>query len=60
MTMIVLMLLPPGLVAFMSIATPDFMRPLFTDPMGHFLIVTGLGLQLTGFLLIRRIIDIKV
>jgi Flp pilus assembly protein TadB len=33
---------------------------MFVDPMGHFLIVTGISLQTIGFFLIRRIIEIKV
>jgi tight adherence protein B len=60
MTMAILMALPPGLAAFMFVASPDFIRPLFTDPLGHSLIVIGLFLQAAGFLLIRRIIEIKV
>jgi tight adherence protein B len=60
LTMMILMSLPPGLVLFMSVSNPDFMKPLFNDPMGHFLIGLGLLLQTAGFFLIRRIIDIKV
>jgi tight adherence protein B len=60
LTMIILMSLPPGLVLFMSVANPDFMKPLLTDPMGHFLIGLGLLLQTIGFFVIRRVIDIKV
>lgn len=60
LTMMILMSLPPGLVVFMSFSNPDFMKPLFNDPMGHFLIGLGLLLQTIGFFLIRRIIDIKV
>jgi tight adherence protein B len=60
LTMMILMSLPPGLVLFMSASNPDFMKPLFNDPMGHFLIGLGVLLQTIGFFLIRRIIDIKV
>jgi tight adherence protein B len=60
LTMMLLMALPPGMVLFMSVTNPDFMRPMFVDPMGHFLIVTGISLQTIGFFLIRRIIEIKV
>jgi len=60
LTMMILMSLPPGLVLFMSVSNPDFMKPLFNDPMGHFLIGLGIVLQTIGFCLIRRIIDIKV
>jgi tight adherence protein B len=60
MTMLLLMALPPGLVAFMSFSSPEFMKPLLTDPMGHSLIALGITLQVIGFLFIRRIIQIKV
>jgi tight adherence protein B len=60
LTMMILMALPPGLVLFMSVSNPDFMKPLFHDPMGHFLIGLGLLLQTIGFLVIRKIIEIKV
>lgn len=60
LTMIILMAIPPGMVLFMSFSNPDFMKPLFVDPMGQFLIGLGLVLQVIGFLLIRRIIEIKV
>jgi tight adherence protein B len=60
LTMGILMALPPGMVLFMSVTNPEFMKPLFSDPMGHFLIALGLLLQTIGFFLIRRIIEIKV
>lgn len=60
LTMMILMALPPGLVAIMALTNPDFIKPLFQDPMGHVLIVFGLTLQLIGFFLIRQIIEIKV
>ena len=60
LTMMLLMAIPPGMVVFMSFANPEFMKPLLTDPMGHFLIGLGVLLQSIGFVLIRRIIDIKV
>lgn len=60
LTMMILMALPPGMAGFMSLANPGFMKPLFTDSMGHFLIGLGLLLQTMGFFAIRRIINIKV
>jgi tight adherence protein B len=60
LTMMLLMALPPGLVIFMSITNPDFMRPMFVDPLGHFLIALGIIMQTIGFFLIRRVIEIKV
>ena len=60
MTMIVLMILPPGIVTLMALVNPGFMKPLLYDPLGHILIALGISLQVIGFLFIRRIIEIKV
>jgi len=60
LTMLVLMLLPPIIVVVFYLLNPDFIRPLFYDPIGHALIVIGLSLQFIGHLLIRKIIRIQV
>jgi tight adherence protein B len=60
MTLMLLMALPPGLVLAMALLNGDFIEPLFTDPLGHWLIALGVAMQSTGFFLIRRIINIKV
>jgi len=39
---------------------PEFIRPLFTDPLGHTLIVVGITLQTVGYFVIRKIIRIQV
>src|SRR5882762_4572422 len=35
LTMVLLMLLPPVIVMVMLVMSPNFIRPLFTDPLGH-------------------------
>lgn len=60
LTMLLLMALPPIVVAIMLFFNPSFMRPLFADPIGHFLVVLGIVLQTIGFFVIRRIIQIQV
>jgi tight adherence protein B len=60
MTMMILMMLPPGLVAFMVFLNPSFMQPLFTDPIGRVLVTLGITLQVIGFLIVRKIVEIKV
>jgi tight adherence protein B len=60
LTMVLLMALPPTIVLIMSILNPGFIRPLFTDPIGHALIVGGITLQTLGYFFIRRIIRIQV
>ncbi|MGO9864755.1 MAG: type II secretion system F family protein [Terriglobales bacterium] len=60
LTMVLLMALPPMIVVIMLILNPGFIRPLFTDPIGHALIVGGITLQTVGYFVIRRIIRIQV
>ena len=60
LTMVLLMALPPTIVVVMLVLNPDFIRPLFTDPIGHILIVAGIVLQTLGYFFIRRIIRIQV
>ena len=60
LTMMLLMGLPPVIVLTMMSISPGFIRPLFTDPLGHILIELGIGLQTVGYFVIRRIIQIQV
>jgi tight adherence protein B len=60
LTMVLLMALPPTIVVIMQLLNPGFIRPLFTDPIGHALIVGGITLQTLGYFVIRRIIRIQV
>jgi tight adherence protein B len=58
--MVLLMSLPPVIVMVMLIMSPNFIRPLFTDPIGHTLVVGGIALQTIGYFWIRRVIRIQV
>ncbi|HKC01025.1 MAG TPA: type II secretion system F family protein, partial [Terriglobales bacterium] len=49
LTMVLLMALPPTIVVLMQLLNPGFIRPLFTDPLGHALIVGGITLQTMGY-----------
>jgi tight adherence protein B len=60
LTMVLLMALPPSIVVIMLILNPGFIQPLFSDPIGHALIVGGITLQTMGYFVIRRIIRIQV
>jgi tight adherence protein B len=60
LTMVLLMALPPTIVVIMLLLNPGFIRPLFTDPIGHALIVGGITLQTMGYFVIRKIIRIQV
>ena len=48
LTMVLLMSLPPVIVMVMLFMSPSFIRPLFTDPLGHTLVVGGIALQTVG------------
>ena len=60
LTMVILMSLPPGVVLMFAFMDLNFIRPLWTDPIGHALIAAGIVMQTIGFFLIRRIIHIQV
>src|ERR1035441_1117515 len=60
LTMMLLMALPPTVVVIMLMLNRGFILPLFTDPLGHALIVGGITLQTMGYFVIRRIIRIQV
>ena len=55
-----LMALSPVVVCLLLIFSPDFVRPLFYDPIGHTLLVGGITLQTIGYFVIRKIIKIQV
>jgi len=60
LTMVFLMAMPPTVVAILMIFSPEFVKPLFNDPIGHALVVGGVTLQTIGYFVIRRIIKIQV
>jgi tight adherence protein B len=60
LTMLLLMALPPIIVVIMLSTSPTFIHPLFADPIGHTLIVSGIVLQTLGYFVIRNIIRIQV
>lgn len=60
LTMALLMGMPPIIVAVMLLLNPGFIQPLFSDPIGHTLLVAGIILQTIGYFVIRRIIRIRV
>jgi tight adherence protein B len=55
-----LMGMPPIIVVVMMALNPGFIRPLFSDPIGHTLLVGGITLQTVGYFVIRKIIRIQV
>lgn len=60
LTMALLMGMPPIIVVVMLLLNPGFIHPLFSDPIGHTLLVGGITLQTIGYFVIRKIIRIQV
>jgi len=60
MTGWVLGLLPPALAVIISVVSPGYMKPLFTDPIGKIVVVIALTMQAVGVLIMRRIIDVEI
>src|SRR4051812_20421480 len=57
---IVLLALPPVLFVVMWYLNPGYSMTLFTDPMGHQMLVGAIIMQIVGALVIRKIVNIKV
>jgi tight adherence protein B len=57
---IVLLALPPGLLAFLSFSNYGYISPLFTTSVGTKMLVATGGLQLLGAWMIKKIVAIKV
>jgi tight adherence protein B len=60
LTMALLMAMPPTVVTVLLVFSPDIVRPLFYDPLGHVLLVGAITLQTIGYFVIRKIIKIQV
>ena len=57
---LVLLALPPCLFVVMWRLNPNYCMALFTDPMGHQMLVAAVIMQILGALVIRKIVNIKV
>jgi tight adherence protein B len=57
---VVLLGLPPALFVAVYHLNPDYVMPLFTDPLGKQMLAGGVIMQLLGALVIRKIVNIKV
>jgi len=56
---VVVGLLPVGLALFLSAINPEYLAVLFTTRLGLVMLGVALVAQTTGFLIIRRIVDIR-
>lgn len=57
---IVLLALPPLLFLAVYRLNPDYVMPLFTDPMGRQMLAGAIVMQLLGAIVIKKIVNIKV
>jgi len=60
MSSYILTAMPFAALAGMSFVQPDYMRPLFTDARGQMALTVAAVLQVIGYLIINKIIKIKV
>jgi tight adherence protein B len=52
--------LPVFIAVAVTIMNPDYMAVLWKDPRGHYLIAAALFMQITGMLIVRKILNIKI
>jgi Flp pilus assembly protein TadB len=52
--------LPIAVSLVITLMNPEYMSILWKDPRGHFLIALALFMQLTGMLIVRKILNIKI
>ena len=57
---VILLAMPPGLLAFMSTVNYDYVSVLFNTPMGVKMLTITAGLQVVGAWMIKKIVAIKV
>jgi tight adherence protein B len=60
LTGIIIGLLPVVAALLIGFLNPRYMKPLWEDPVGQYLVVSALILQVLGILVIRKIIRIKI
>ena len=56
----ILSAIPAGVMVMMFVVNPQYARFFIDDPMGHELLAFGLGLQLVGYLIIKKIVTFEV
>jgi tight adherence protein B len=55
----VLASLPPGVMTMVYLSSPDYIKPLFTTTIGHFMVAGGAAWMMTGVLIMRKMINFK-
>jgi tight adherence protein B len=52
--------LPIGVALVITAMNPEYMSVLWKDPRGHYLIAAAMIMQITGMLIVRKILRIKI
>jgi len=52
--------IPPGLLGIFTMISPEFTSLLFTEPLGRMMLGAAVTLEILGFLVIRKIVNIEV
>jgi tight adherence protein B len=60
MTAAILIALPPLMMFMLNMMNPSYMKPLFHDPLGHWMLLTAGTLQLVGSVILWKIVHIEV
>ena len=57
---VIIGLMPVAFVLFMLVINFDYMSALFTDPLGRFLLIVAIALDIIGILIIKRIVSVDI
>lgn len=57
---VILILLPIAIAAALTFINADALRPLYEEPMGRVAVVGAVVLEIIGYIVIRRIVDIDI
>ena len=60
MTATALSMIPMGVAVLMFMANPDYIRFFFQDEIGNYMMASGIGLQIIGYLIMQKIVQIEV
>ncbi|HVB99398.1 MAG TPA: type II secretion system F family protein [Candidatus Dormibacteraeota bacterium] len=60
MTAGILIALPPIMMFMLNTLNPEYMKPLFTEPLGHWMLLIAGVLQLVGSIILWKIVHIEV
>ena len=57
---VILALLPVGVAAAMMVINPGYLQPLFTETIGRFCVVGAIVLEVIGYIVIQKVVQIKI